>query len=154
MTWVLIIRVSWFVWLACTARFFHQRIKAVFVLRDPIWALFFAVLNTSGDHASLRNACWVVARARGEQRSYFFSVNKAMLTPGIWTEGMLYILPGKAFEKTDPGKVRFDEWAAKEAIRPIAKMRVAPADFPFLDRVAGHPEGETIFKLCWLYKRL
>lgn len=130
-----------------------KRVRAVFASRDAIWPLFFAVLNTEGYRGSLRNGCWVVSRQGQEQRFYFFSVNRERLGAGLWTEGTIYILPGQTFEMTDRGVVRFDEWASKEPVRPVARLGVEPADFLFLDQVAGHREGESMFRSWLMYKR-
>lgn len=129
-----------------------KRISAVFASRDGIWPMFFAVVNTAGYRGSLRNGCWIVGRGSGERRFYFFSLNKEMLRPGIWTEGTIYILPGDSFEATDTGVVRFDEWASKDAVRPIGKLAIKPENFPYLDRVAGHREGEPMFNSWLKYK--
>jgi hypothetical protein len=130
-----------------------KRIKAVFASRDGIWSMFSAILNTTGYRGSLRNGCWVVGRGSREQRFYFFSVNEQMMAERTWTEGMIYILPGRTFELTDRRVVRFDEWASREAVKPIAKLAVGPGDFPFLGQVAGHREGESILKSWLWYKR-
>jgi len=130
-----------------------KRTTAVFASRDGIWPVFFAVVNTTGYRGSLRNGCWVVGKGSGERRFYFFSVNEKMMGDGLWTEGMLYILPGKTFELADRRAVRFDEWASREAVRPIAKLPVEPSDFPFLGQVARHREGESMLKSWLWYKR-
>jgi len=132
-----------------------KRIKAVFASRDGIWPMFFAIVDTADYRGSLRNGCWVVEMGHRAQRFYFFSVNEQMMAEGTWTEGMIYILPGKTFELTDRRVVRFDEWASREAVKPIAKLAVEPGDFPFLSHVAGHREGESMLKSwLWYKKRL
>ena len=149
--------------------FSGRRITAVFGTRDAIWPLFFATLNTAGYRGSLRNGCWVMAArgggqrhpalggqrhpALGERRFYFFSVNRDRLGPGLWTEGTVYILPGDTFEKTDTAAVRFDEWASRTAVTPVARLAVQPGDFPFAGQVAGHREGEPMPRSWLCYKR-
>ncbi|MFN2226058.1 MAG: hypothetical protein ACK2UY_07120, partial [Anaerolineae bacterium] len=130
-----------------------RRITAVFGTRDAIWPLFFAVLNAQGYRGSVRNACWVVSRRGGEQRFYFFSVNREMVRPGLWAPGTIYILPGETFQMTDTAIVRFDEWASTEPVRPLARLAVEPADFPFLDQVAAHREGESMLRSWLAYRR-
>jgi hypothetical protein len=52
---------------------------------------------------------------------------------------MVYVLPGEAFERTSTG------WISWNAVRPVARLPVAPADFPFLDQVKGfEPVGGAI----------
>lgn len=130
-----------------------KRITAVFASRDGIWPMFFAVVNTTGYRGSLRNGCWVVGKGSRERRFYFFSVNEEMMGDGLWTEGMLYIMAGETFESTDRRVVRFDEWASSEAVKPIAKLRVDPEDFPFLGQVARHREGESMLRSWLWYKK-
>lgn len=133
--------------------FSGRRITAVFGTRDAIWPLFFATLNTAGYRGSLRNGCWVAAARGGERRFYFFSVNRDRLGPELWTGGTVYILPGDTFEPTDKGAVRFDEWASRTAVAPVARLAVQPGDFPFVAQVAGHREGEPMLRSWLCYKR-
>jgi hypothetical protein len=128
-------------------------ITAVFASRDGIWPIFFAIVNRNDYRGSVRNGCWVVSRSGWERRFYFFSVNEEMFSKELWVEGTIYILPGEDFELTNKGIVRFDEWANVGVARPIAKLAVKPEDFPFLDRVTGHQEGESILRSWFMFKK-
>jgi HEAT repeat protein len=64
------------------------------------------------------------------KRFYEFAIDAVSLRKRPWREGMLYLLPRASFE--DVG-----EWICREALRPLAKLPVAPADFPFLDQIMG-----------------
>jgi hypothetical protein len=130
-----------------------KRISAVFASRDPIWPMFFAILNLRGYRGSLRNGCWVVQGKDRAQRFYFFSVNREFLGHWLWTEGMIYILPGETFAMTGRGTVRFDEWASEATVTPLAKLAVKPDDFRFLGQVAGHQEGESMLRSWLMYKK-
>lgn len=124
--------------------------SAVFASGDGIWPFFFAVLDHARFRGSLRNGCFVVGRPGAlERRFYFFSVSAAMLAQGCWTGGNIYLLPRTTFARTDVGRVRFDEWASPELVRPLARLAVAPEDFPFLHQVTGHESKEPIF-VSWL----
>jgi len=129
-------------------------ITAVFASGDGIWPLFFAVLNQARFRGSLRNGCFVVGRPGESERCfYFFSVTAAMLAQGCWTDGNVYLLPRATFALTDKGRVRFDEWASLETVRPLARLAVLPEDFPFLQQVVGHEDKESIFTSWLRYKR-
>lgn len=126
---------------------------AIFASGDGIWPLFFAVLDHARFRGSLRNGCFVVGRpGQPERRFYFFSVTAAMLAQGCWTNGSIYLLPRATFARTDNGRVRFDEWASPEPVRPLGRLAVAPEDFPFLHQVAGHEDRESIFTSWLRYK--
>jgi len=129
-------------------------IQAVFATRDIFWPMYLALLNRSALTGSLRNGCFLVERAPfQEERFYLFSVNRENLASDIWSDGFVYILPGDSFRPTTSGPVRFDEWASEEAVPVLAKLPVAPGDFPFRRQVSGHEEGESIF-MTWLkYKK-
>lgn len=133
--------------------FSGKPITAVFASRDALWPMFFAVVRMADYRGSLRNGCWVVNTGSEERRFYFFSLNRDLLGPAIWTAGTIYILPGETFQMTDAKPVRFDEWVSLSAVSPIARLTVTPDDFPLLNRVAGHREGESMI-VSWLsYKR-
>jgi hypothetical protein len=131
-----------------------QQMCAVFASGDGIWPLFFAVVDHAKYRGSLRNGCWVITDHRGtSQRFYFFSLNRAMLKLGPWTDGTVYILPRQGFTQESRGVVRFDEWASETAVRPVAKLPVTPEDLPFLPQVTGHEEKESMVVSWLLFKR-
>ena len=37
-----------------------------------------------------------------------------------------------------------NEWASTSELRPLARLTIDPGDFPFLDQVGGHDDGELI----------
>lgn len=131
-----------------------KQIHAVFASGDGIWPLFFAIVDQANYRGSLRNGCWVITNQKGaSQRFYFFSLNRAMLAQGPWTDGTVYILPREGFTQTSRGVIRFDEWASDRAVRPLARLPVTPEDFPFLNQVTGHDEKESLIASWLLFKR-
>ena len=128
-------------------------INAVFATGDGIWPMFFALLNRAALRGSIRNACLLVESAPGDiERYYFFSVDAVSLASGVWTDGFVHIVPRESFTPTSTGPVRFDEWASPVRVPVAARLRVAPADFPFLSCVTPHPEAESIFETWLRYK--
>lgn len=125
-------------------------IQAVFASRDGIWPIFFAILDSRNYRGSIRNGCYVIGEGQiSEKRYYFFSLESEYRGRYPFREGWVYLLPGATFTETSQGFVRFDEWASHEAVQPMSRLKVAPADFPFLSQVAWHKKNETMV-LSWL----
>jgi hypothetical protein len=59
---------------------------------------------------------------------------------------MLYLLPRQTFRRTlhYPGGPPSDEWASESPVRPVARIPIDPADFPFADQIGGHDDGDLI----------
>lgn len=118
---------------------------AVFAAGDGIWAIFYAVLDRSLPNLRFLNGAlqFELDRGRLSRMHYFFSVSAEALRQGPWRDGVVYLLPRRGFERQPPyllggRRVLEPHWASPEAVRPLAKLRVGPGDFPFLDRVRGH----------------
>lgn len=112
-----------------------NRVTAVFATDDPIWATFFAIVNRAAAR-SLVNGCF---RVRGETR-YFFSVSADPAAETTWRDGWIYVLPRATFTRHRSGP----EWLSPTAVRPLERLRVTPADFPFLAEVSRHGPGEPL----------
>jgi hypothetical protein len=112
--------------------------NAVFATDDPIWPIFFAVVNRPVAR-SLVNAC---SRRWGESR-YYFSIGADPLSADAWRDGWIYVVPRETFEPHQAGS----EWLSPVAVRPLARLRVEPADFPFLQQVTRHELGEPIGRI-------
>jgi hypothetical protein len=119
--------------------------KAVYAASDALWAMYFAVTDRSRGVNSLHNASFRVVQEDGRKSEpyYFFSINSDALPHQPWCNGTIYILPRKGFEAQPPGTLRgmtgeIPQWASLEPVRPLARLNVTPADFPFLAKVRGH----------------
>jgi hypothetical protein len=123
--------------------------KAVFATKDPIWTMFYAVLNKDKIVDNIRNAS---ISADNKQMYHFYSLTKETINNEPWTSGMVYLLPEDTFTHIGKGIVKFSEWVSKEEVSPIAKIEVEPADFYFLDKVSTHQPNESIIKSWLLYK--
>ena len=114
----------------------HGRpIDAVFATDDAIWPLYFAVVRREGNTYGYINWCVYV---RDESR-YLFSIGRDPKSPEAWTEGWIYILPGETFQPTPESR----ELVSLVPVRPRARLRVEPDDFPFRARTMEHGEGAT-----------
>ena len=112
--------------------------NAVFATDDPIWPIFFAVVNRPVAR-SLVNAC---DRRSGESR-YYFSIGTDPKSPDAWRDGWIYVLPRNTFRPHRVGS----EWESPVGVRPLARLQVEPADFPFLADVVPHRLGEPIGRI-------
>lgn len=54
------------------------------------------------------------------------------------------------FEPRD--QTLFDEWTSNETVKPIARLKVDPIDFYYLNRVTTHDINESLAKTWLLYK--
>jgi len=108
---------------------------AVFATDDAIWPIFFAVVNRPVAR-SLINAC---SRRYGESH-YYFSIGADPKDAGTWRDGWIYVLPRETFNLHPSGP----EWLSPVAVRPLARFRVEPRDFPFLGDVVQHTLGEPV----------
>jgi hypothetical protein len=114
----------------------HQRpIEAVFASDDPIWPLYFAVVNRDALDGGYINWCEHVR----EESRYFFSIGADPRDERSWRAGTIYLLPRETFAPT-PGS---RELVSAVPVRPRARLQVEPADFPFRTRTLGHRRGDT-----------
>jgi hypothetical protein len=117
--------------------------KAVYAAADGLWAMYFAILDRSGNLMSLINSCYREVHDDGSlsEPHYFFSVNSEVLDQDQFSAGTVYLLPAGKFEREAPyvkggRRVLTAQAAALEPVEPIAKLLVEPADFPL--RIRGH----------------
>ncbi len=61
------------------------------------------------------------------------------MKPEAWTEGWIYVVPGDTFRPTPESR----ELVSLVPVRPRARLRVEPDDFPFRRRTMAHGEGAT-----------
>ena len=110
----------------------------VFATDDAVWPIFFAVVNRPVA-LSLVNGC-----SRRDGRSgYYFSIGTDPRRPNAWRTGWIYVLPRPSFTQHPAGA----EWLSPTAVRPLARLRVEPSDFPFLGDVAEHRLGEPVGRI-------
>ena len=123
--------------------------RAVFATTDGIWAIFYAILARGGAPFSFLNAALQFGDGDGRwsPMHYYFSLSHgAPAEP--WRPGVVYVLPAEGFEQQPPDRigdrpVLEPHFARRTPVRPLAKVRVRPEDFPFLDRVARHDRARV-----------
>lgn len=124
---------------------------AIYATPDPIWAMFFAVLDKNKLHGVVSNGA---VHLKGDDgsflRRYFFCIDETSLRAGPWSTGAIYILPPEQFEP-DPTQLDYrigsytlqvTHWIYRGTLTPLAWIPVVPEDFPYLHKVWGYDPQE------------
>ena len=121
-------------------------LQAVYGTHDGLWSMFFAVVDRPRLRGSIRNGVMDFQNRAGERLSvYNFSINQDQLPEKPWCEGALYLLPRDTFVRTKLTEETYaNEWVSEQAVRPVAKLRLQPEDFPFLAQIGGHDDSALI----------
>jgi hypothetical protein len=119
------------------------RQRAVFATSDPVWAMFYAIVDRRRHSLTLNNGC-LVLEDNGDVY-YYFSVSRQALPRRPWRTGYLYLLPAETFVEQPGGDyagrpARVPQLASQVAVTPFARLRVTPRSFPFLGRIRGHDD--------------
>jgi hypothetical protein len=121
--------------------------KAVFATSDPIWAMFYAIVDRDRYQVTLNNGCILVMDSDGgpDLPYYYFSITRCALEQRPWRTGYVYFLPSEDFVEQPSGTyaghtARVPQLASPVAVAPFARLRVAPSDFPFLAHIRGHDD--------------
>jgi hypothetical protein len=121
--------------------------QAVYASRDPVWAIYFACLRRDGGFAGTRNGS--LGRAGGTlyPRRYFFAHNRGSASPDRFGPGSLYLLSPRTFVADEPlaGGIDTAHLVSREPVRPLARIDVTPADFPFGNRIRYYRDREPIW---------
>lgn len=125
--------------------------RAIYATTDGIWAIFFAILDRQRYPMGLHNTCLQI-RDGSDQFSeplYFFSITRSALDQQPWCNGAVYILPRESFEqepvlKIEGAEILVPHWVGKKPIRPVSRLIVGPADFPFLGQIRGHDDQRLL----------
>jgi len=117
----------------------------VFAASDGLWAMMYALRDRSRV-ARMLNMALQVQQLSGEwsPTQYFLSLapRDPAVTDGrsLLAPGFVYVLPPQGFEQMPPydwpglGTVREPHWISSDAVRPVLRVAVAPADFPLTVR--------------------
>ena len=121
--------------------------QAVYATTDPVWAIYFACLRRDDGWRGTRNGSMGSPRGPLYPRSYFFVHNRGSQSPERFGPGSLYVLPPETFEAEPPlgGVIDTAHLVSRTSVRPLARVEVTPADFPFRDRIGYYRDREPIF---------
>ena len=121
--------------------------RAVYAAADGLWPMYFAILDRDRYPMNLINGCIRVAVGDGPPTGpyYFFSISQSALAQAPWRDGFVYLLPAAGFERQAPlhlGElvVHLPQVASLMPVKPLAKLAISPADFPFLAQIRGHDD--------------
>jgi hypothetical protein len=124
---------------------------AVYATQDPLWSMFFAVLDKSKVKTGISNAAIHLLHDDGAYlRFYYFTVDEPSLRQHPWGPGAVYIMPATGFEadpdqlgaKVGPYTMQVTHWIHRGAITPLAWLPLEPEDFPFIDQIWGYDVDE------------
>jgi hypothetical protein len=129
------------------------RQQAVYASHDPLWSMFFAVVNRDAAR-SIRNGS-VASVASLDRRRYFLSVGISDQDVPLATPGWLYVVPAHGFVREPPlgGMLDTGQWVSRNAVRPIAAIAVAPEDFPLRHVMRRHEPNESMLATVWRSRR-
>jgi hypothetical protein len=120
---------------------------AVFATSDPIWAMFYAVVDRDRYPITLANGCITLldSESRPGPPHYFFSISSGAREKQPWRTGYVYLLPAESFVEQPSGPyagqvARVPQLASPVAVTPYARIQVGPDDFPFLADIRGHDD--------------
>lgn len=114
--------------------------QQIFASPDANWAMWFAILDKAKFNQT-RNGCVRVGRGQNRVKYYHFELPKENKENNPFAEGMLYITHAKDFPDKRPYPIldwfdgEIEEWGSTNPVTPLAKIRVSPRDFPYLDQV-------------------
>jgi hypothetical protein len=124
---------------------------AIYATQDPLWALFFAVLDRNAINGVISNgAIHLQVEGGAYIRRYFYCVDAPSLKSGVWKSGTLYLMKGEGFE-ADPNEVGLKigiytmiptHWIHRGEQPVLARLPVEPQDFPFYQQVWGYDPEE------------
>jgi len=122
--------------------------QAVYGASDGLWSMYYAILDRSTHPMLLVNSAARLEREDGSLGDpfYFFSISRPALEARAFRPGMLYLLPPSSFEQMPPlelggQRAHVPQWASLVAVKPLARIAVAPEDFPFLAEIRGHDDA-------------
>jgi len=126
--------------------------SAVFGSSDGLWSMYYAILDRAKFPMLLVNAAFRLEEEDGTlgEPHYYFSISSGALQHRPYAPGMIYFLPADGFEAMPPQiagttRIHIAQHASLSPVRPLARIAVAPEDFPFLDQMRGH-DDETVWR--------
>lgn len=122
--------------------------KGVYAAADGLWPMYFAIVDRDKVDSLINAAVVIVDRVDGSESRplYYFSVSST--DPAPWRDGTVYLLPIDDFEReaeviVPEGRVRSEQLFCPRAVRPVARVRVRPEDFPLLNKIRRHESDEV-----------
>jgi len=114
--------------------------RQIFCSPDATWAMWFAILYKTRYRAT-RNGCIGIGTEARREKYYHFELPRDLKDQFPFSSGALYLLRATDFPSRHRMPVLnffggdFEEWGSAGTVTPLAKIRVEPVDFPYLDQV-------------------
>jgi hypothetical protein len=114
--------------------------QQIFASPDAIWGMWFAILDKAKYNLT-RNGSVRIGRGQNRVKYYHFELPKENKENNPFAEGMIYITRAQDFPDKRPYPIldwfdgEIEEWGSTNPVSPLAKIRVSPRDFPYLDKV-------------------
>lgn len=120
--------------------------QGIYATHDGLWSMFFSVVDRGRLKGSINNGVSYFHNRAGEALAvYNFSINQEQLVERPYCNGALYFLPRSPFRRMMMfGEIPSNEWVCGESLRPLARLRMTPPDFPFLEQISGHDDGPLL----------
>lgn len=110
----------------------------VYGTRDEVLPMFYAIKDGKKFRGNVVSGYTGIHDENDNliRKEYEFKVESETLAASPWSEGMVYILPKSSFEQgTDDNGNSTDEWMSELPVRPIAKLKVKPDEFPYFNEI-------------------
>jgi len=114
--------------------------QQIFASPDAMWAMWFAILDKTKYNLT-RNGSVRIGHGNHRVKYYHFELPKENKDDSPFAEGMIYITRARDFPDKRPYPIldwfdaEIEEWGSMQPVSPLAKIRVSPRDFPYLDKV-------------------
>lgn len=114
--------------------------RQIFASPDAVWALWFAILDKARCQVT-RNGCVGIGVGERREKYYHFELPRTLKDQFPFTSGTLYFARAEDFPSRHRIRAldlfggEYEEWGSEAPVKPLAQIRVEPADFPYLDRV-------------------
>ena len=114
--------------------------QQIFSSPDAIYAMWFAIMDRSICEKT-QNGCIGIGHDQHREKYYHFELPGELEGKFPFKQGTIYLARAEAFPSRHRIPVlnffggEYEEWGSAEPVKPLAKITVEPADFPYLDQV-------------------
>ena len=114
--------------------------EQIFCSPDATWAMWFAILDKSKIRMT-RNGCVRIGQGANRVKYYHFALPADVRDRSPFISGTIYLARAEDFPSRHYISALqafggdYEEWGSSVPVEPLARIRVVPGDFPYLDRV-------------------
>jgi len=110
----------------------------VYGTQDEVLPMFHAIKDDKKFHGVAIAGYRSIRNKKGDviKKEYNFEIGPEMTIAQPWSDGIVYVLPKNSFEQgTDNSGKLVNEWMSKTPVRPIAKLKIEPGEFPYINNI-------------------